>query len=75
MLNFSVFPNPSKDIFNFDLDQEASYQVYDLSGKVIATGEFTDNNNSVDLSAVSNGIYFINVQTINGKATAKLIKE
>ncbi|WP_211292463.1 T9SS type A sorting domain-containing protein [Nonlabens arenilitoris] len=75
VLNFSVFPNPSKDIFNFDLDQEASYQVYDLSGKVIATGEFTDNNNSVDLSAVSNGIYFINVQTINGKATAKLIKE
>ncbi|MBF4986550.1 T9SS type A sorting domain-containing protein, partial [Nonlabens mediterrranea] len=68
-------PNPSQDIFNFDLTEEASYAVYNLSGKMIVSGTFSNNNNSVNLSGVANGVYFINVQTANGKATAKLVKE
>lgn len=75
LLSFNVFPNPSKDIFKFDLQEDAVYQVYNLAGKLINSGRFTNGNSSVNLAQVANGIYFINVETANSRAVAKLIKE
>lgn len=71
----SVYPNPSTGVFTVALDQEASYEVYDLSGKLITQGALSDLNNKVDISGVSNGLYFITVSTTSGSVTEKLVKE
>ncbi|WP_438961545.1 T9SS type A sorting domain-containing protein [Nonlabens sp.] len=75
MLRFNVFPNPSRAIFNFDIEEEASYQIYNVAGKMISSGVFNDGNKRINLSHVSNGLYFVTVTTINGSVTEKLIKE
>ncbi len=78
--NFSVYPNPSNAIFTIQWQHatEASYDVYDLTGKRIVSVLKLDDTtgiSTVDLSAYSKGVYFMDV-TVNGaKKTIKLVKK
>ncbi len=61
-----VYPNPSNGIISFDgLQTNNKIAVYDAQGKVVYTQENIENNSAVDLSFLSRGIYFVNIQ--NGK--------
>jgi len=72
-LNFTVYPNPSRDIFIIKsgafLDT-ISYQISDPSGKIIQTGNFAGGETKINLVGMAKGIYF--VQILN--TTLKLIK-
>jgi hypothetical protein len=66
-LNFKVYPNPSTGIFFYqamaDELNDATLEVYDLTGKRIISGALSSNNANgyIDLSSVTNGIYFVKV--------------
>jgi len=72
--SISVFPNPTTGIVNI-ISQNAkieSISVFDISGKVL------ENNTSfagttLDLSWLSNGIYFIKIKTLSEQVTHKVI--
>lgn len=71
-----IFPNPCKSNIYFDLDSHLKFEkltIYDLKGRSIK--EMRNVNSSVDISELSNGIYFIELK--NGKETfvTKVIKE
>ena len=73
---FLIFPNPSKDLFYFKNtnieDVIIKIEINDLIGRKILT---TDNN-EINLSPFSEGIYFYNLKTKSGKSvTGKLIKQ
>ena len=72
-LNFTVYPNPSQDIFTIRsgafLDS-VSYRISDASGKIIMTGNLEGSETKLDLSEVSNGLYFVEVSN----RTLKLLK-
>jgi hypothetical protein len=73
---FSLYPNPSTGIFNiaWNATEEFDYDVYDVSGKRIAARKNnTGSLHVVDLSGVSQGMYFINISTVRGSATKKLM--
>jgi hypothetical protein len=73
---FSIYPNPSVGVFNiaWNAAQEFDYSVYDVSGKRIATRKKNSGTtHQVDLSGVSQGMYFINISTATGSVTQKLI--
>jgi len=73
----SIYPNPSNDIFNINLNNIIDYSVilYDVTGKIL----FTDNNTNgitnyiLNLNKFANGIYMLKIVTKNKLFTKKLI--
>ncbi|MDO5968824.1 S8 family serine peptidase [Flavivirga aquimarina] len=75
--DLQLFPNPTKGIvhFSFPLDQdELSVIIFNIFGKQILESTITIENNQIDLSSFSKGIYIVNVQSENISKTIKLIK-
>jgi uncharacterized delta-60 repeat protein len=72
--NFSVLPNPSKDIFTISHSSLRSspkpYAVFDLKGTLLIQGEFQKQHTEVDLSPFESGIYLLKVEN----STFKLVK-
>jgi len=75
IINQSIFlyPNPANDIIAIHSDSTISSIVfYDILGKIVRR-HFT---NEIDISALSKGIYLIQITTDDGKiSTLKLLKE
>ncbi|EPR70058.1 hypothetical protein ADIWIN_3921 [Winogradskyella psychrotolerans RS-3] len=69
-----LFPNPTKDFITFkniEAEDYDSIKVYDSSGKEIQTLSPL-NNNTLDVSALSKGLYYINL--IKSKRIIKILK-
>ena len=76
--DFIVYPNPSSGIFNIKLQNNQTnlkVNVIDVSGKRVFQSDIISNENNyqLDLSNLSIGIYFLNLQGSNYKTTKKII--
>lgn len=73
-----VSPNPSSSIMSINTpwatDVKTSLRIYDLAGKTVVNQEITDAITTVDLSAFENGVYFLELNAADQKATTKIIK-
>ncbi len=74
---FSVvlYPNPSQGLVNLKmnaLNGQAIITVFDIKGSVVYQMSTIKMNEQVDLSAVENGIYFIQVAADNSVLTKKI---
>lgn len=72
--NIRVYPNPTTDFLHVSLDAfdvNLGYQIYDVTGKVVATGQLTEQN-QVDVSALHTGVYFLKTQSYK---TVKFVKQ
>ena len=75
---FKVYPNPSSGLFTIRsgemlLNQKAT--LYTMTGIQVRTFMLTSRQQQLDLSALSAGIYFLEIITQNGrKAVQKLVK-
>lgn len=78
---FSVYPNPANDEINISLIsnvvKEASFEVYDIIGKTILTGDLSIDNNiksrKIDTSELTNGVYLLKINSGNLTATKKIV--
>lgn len=70
-----IYPNPSSGLFTIEFSQKSSYSLYNLSGKLIKTGPLDDNSSILDLSSLSNGMYFLSIEVNDTTLTRKLIKK
>ena len=72
------YPNPAKDNVTITTQGLASdrYLLYDITGRVILSGAIESNNQAVDVSAISKGVYLISVSD-KGKlvGNGKVVKE
>jgi len=69
----SIYPNPTTDFLIFNgVDQVASFNIMDLSGKVVLKG---NNENKVDVSGLKPGVYFIRFEDMDKSKTIKFIKK
>jgi len=57
--NLSVYPNPVKDVLMIEGDY-TSATIYDVFGKSVLT---TEAQKTIDVSALSNGVYFVNINS------------
>jgi len=75
--NFVFYPNPASDFVTVSLKDTANsittISVYDVLGKMILQKKATNSitTDTVDLSSVNAGIYFIEVQTENNTKVVK----
>ncbi len=58
--NFNISPNPASDIINIEFSrfyQTASFQLMDISGKVVLKKQLNTNYQSISISAIPAGTY------------------
>ena len=71
-INFTILPNPAKTQLVIHHSKEiSSVLLYDVAGKLLKTYTVKEINPTLDISDLSNGVYFI---TVDGKSV-KFIKE
>ena len=75
-----VYPNPSKGVFNISLGNKIpeKVEVYDVTGKLVLSNHKLNVSNfetSIDLSAASQGIYFVKVSSEGKNVVKRIVKE
>jgi len=70
----SVSPNPAVDylVVNAEVVDQMSYQIVDLSGKMLQSGSI-DRGNQISVTNLSNGIYLLKVEAASKTAIQKVI--
>jgi len=75
----SAYPNPAVDLLilkveNYDT-KKLSYQLYDISGKLLEYGKITGNKTSISIGNYTSAIYYLNLTDDNKEIKAfKIIK-
>ena len=76
--NIGIYPNPSNGVFSIKLGEFVpnKIEIIDLMGKIIySQKEFTNNQEiTLNLSSISNGIYLIKIANDSQSITRKIIK-
>ena len=67
-LSFNIYPNPVKDVLTIE-GEYTSTNIYDVYGKLVLT---TDHQNTIDVTALNSGVYFINITTGDGTFMQKI---
>lgn len=71
-----VAPTLTKDIVNvIKAPRKSTYTVYDLSGKKLQNGIINNEQETINLSSYTNGVYIIEVKTDKDVISKKVIKE
>jgi hypothetical protein len=65
---FNIYPNPIKDVLTIDGTYN-SVNIYDVFGKLVLTSQ---TKKIIDVSSLSNGIYFVNINTENTITVKKI---
>jgi len=78
----TVMPNPSDGLYSLQFElkeaQTCTISIFDVNGKLVYT-ENTDKivkyENKLNLQSQAQGVYFLQIRTMQGNANLKLIKE
>ncbi|TPD65386.1 T9SS type A sorting domain-containing protein [Flavobacterium microcysteis] len=67
-----IYPNPTADQLFVQLNDATEITIVDMTGKTIQRETLKSGNNSIDVSSLASGMYFI--RSVSG-ATAKFVKK
>ena len=71
--SISIFPNPTSGLLNINaVEVNSSVDVFNVIGEKVYTNSLVKGNNSIDLSGLSNGAYFVKLNS-NGTITTKKV--
>ena len=72
----TVYPNPVKDFLTVDFNAKklnnARYQFFDATGRIIKSGNLTNMKNEINTSALSPGMYLLSI--LENEKTIKTFK-
>jgi hypothetical protein len=75
----ALYPNPSNSFVNISIPNEmvkkTTFILYDNLGKIIQTGDFNLFENKLDVSQLSKGVYFIDMNYNQQKLIYKIEKK
>ena len=75
-VNIQIYPNPVKNILHIQADEPINkIQVFSILGKQIIQKQLNTTVNTIDLSTLNSGTYFVKLQTENQQKTVKIFKE
>jgi len=70
-----LYPNPTNGLFSLVLSSDAQVVIIDALGKEVKSVWLTTGGHSIDLSACTNGVYFIRVTSRGVTQTARIIRK
>ncbi len=72
--SISVFPNPTSSKININNNNSIkSIEIYDVQGRILET--ILGNNNTIDISKKSNGVYYLKITTNKGAKVERIVKQ
>jgi len=74
---FSVYPNPVEDNFTIQNGNNIAISgltISDINGRTVKTINVNAIENQINISDLNSGVYFLNITSVNGSATKKIIK-
>ncbi len=73
----SIYPNPASNVVNvIGLAAQHTVSVFDVTGRVMMTADVDVNNNTLNIAALTDGVYTVVIKNENGIAgTFKLVKK
>jgi hypothetical protein len=77
-VHFNIYPNPARDQIGFDLQgvEFADAAIIDQLGQMVWNGRINTGNNTINVSHLASGVYFVKVSSLNKTTrTLKLIIE
>lgn len=77
-VQFNLFPNPANDFITLKMPLEvlgSTVEIYNILGKSMKSFRTFETNIRLDVSSFANGLYFIRLQTNNGMAIKKFVKQ
>ena len=70
----AIFPNPTSGILNINaIEATSSVEVFNVIGDKVYSSSLVKGNNVVDLSSLSNGAYFVKLNSNNQIITKKVV--
>lgn len=73
---FKIFPNPTNDVIfiqsNFN---QFDAHIFNIQGQAILQKSNLNNNDTIDLSFLSNGVYFVQIHAENQSKVFKIVKQ
>ncbi len=71
-----LYPNPVKDIINIktNLSHISGCKLYNSNGQLIKPFDINNGLNTIDISDLRSGLYFIHIQTQNDMVVKKIVK-
>jgi hypothetical protein len=70
----SFYPNPVKDFVHFNSNKNIeTISIYNLVGQEVLTKLINSDDFSIDISSLSNGTYFVKLNTNNKSQSVKLL--
>lgn len=74
--NFTVYPNPVKDVLNVSyVENISTVAVYNMLGQEVALKTMNANEGQIDMSALASGTYLVKVKTDATVQTIKVVKQ
>lgn len=75
--HLSVYPNPAKTVLNIEFNAAAgtvsTYNVMDITGRVLLNGNATSNSFAFDVNTLNPGLYFVNITLKDGSVATKRV--
>ncbi len=75
--HLSVFPNPATTTLNINFNATVgavnTYNVMDITGRVLLNGNATSNNFAFDVNTLNAGLYFVNITLKDGSVATKRV--
>lgn len=75
--NFAAYPNPASSVLNIDSKNGVEMQnvrIIDLNGRIMQQQAVQGEHAQINMSALATGAYFLEVQSSQGTATQKIIR-
>ncbi|WP_027419877.1 serine hydrolase [Crocinitomix catalasitica] len=70
--DIKLYPNPVSDLLSFENNDFHFYEIYDVHGRVVLTGELTVGINEINVSELQNEMYLFNLRDKEGNT--KMLK-
>lgn len=71
----SIYPNPVSDVMHIDYNGEATATVYNTTGQVMMTANVSNSSNTIDVSALPAGMYYLQLSGEGVDATQRFVKQ
>ncbi len=75
---FKLFPNPAGDLVQIqatDNNKEYLVQIVNITGQIVSQHTLTQDNSTISIHTIPNGIYFVKIVTEGSTEVIKLIKK
>jgi hypothetical protein len=78
MKSFNVFPQPAKEFIRLSgiefIESPVGFKIFDINGKLITNGVVFKEDEPINVSDLSNGLYILEVSTLNATYRKKIVK-